>query len=103
MCFGTGSTRAAKQAGGPDTYAPAQLRLRLLGDFVLMCGEEVISINSTRIQLLLAYLALHRDAEQTRQQLAFLFWPSHPKLKLATTCVNSYTSFGSCGQQRTGG
>src|SRR5712691_4008009 len=51
------------------------LRLRLLGDFLLTCGDEVIGISSARIQSLLAYLALHRDAGQSRQQLAFLFWP----------------------------
>lgn len=51
------------------------LRLRLFGDFSLVCGDEVIGVSSARIQSLLAYLALHHDAGQTRQQLAFLFWP----------------------------
>jgi DNA-binding SARP family transcriptional activator/predicted ATPase len=40
-----------------------------------MCGDQVIGISSARIQSLLAYLALHRDSGQSRQQLAFLFWP----------------------------
>ena len=33
------------------------------------------SINTMRLQSLLAYLVLHRDAPQQRQHLAFLFWP----------------------------
>lgn len=32
-------------------------------------------VNIARVQALLAYLVLHRHAPQTRQQLAFLFWP----------------------------
>src|SRR5712691_1717181 len=55
--------------------ASGPLRLRLLGDFLLMCGDEVIGVSSARIQSLLTYLVLHRDAGQTREQLAFLFWP----------------------------
>jgi hypothetical protein len=69
---------AAEQAVGPDNLAtvPAPpLRLRLLGEFLLVCGDEVIGISSARIQSLLAQLALHRDVGQSRQQLAFLFWP----------------------------
>jgi hypothetical protein len=49
------------------TTPPEPLRLRLLGDFVLTCGDEVIGVTSARIQSLLAYLALHRDATQSRQ------------------------------------
>jgi len=71
-------TTGAEKTGVEDNggMAPAHpLRLRLLGDFLLMCGDEVIEISSARIQSLLAYLALHREAAQTRQQIAFLFWP----------------------------
>lgn len=52
------------------------LRLRLLNDFSLVCGESpVTGLTSARGQSLLAYLALHRQAPQRRQELAFLFWP----------------------------
>jgi DNA-binding SARP family transcriptional activator len=52
------------------------LHIRLLGDFSLASGEEpVAGVNTPRPQALLAYLALHREAPQARQQLAFRFWP----------------------------
>ncbi|MDQ3699784.1 MAG: AAA family ATPase, partial [Chloroflexota bacterium] len=52
------------------------LRLRLLNDFCLVCDEgPVTGLTSARGQSLLAYLALHLQAPQRRQQLAFLFWP----------------------------
>jgi DNA-binding SARP family transcriptional activator/predicted ATPase len=52
------------------------LHLRLLGDFSLIYNDQqVTSLNSTRLQSLLAYLVLHRDVPQQRQHLAFLFWP----------------------------
>jgi DNA-binding SARP family transcriptional activator/predicted ATPase len=52
------------------------LRVRLLGDFRLRCGNEPAAVvSSPRLQSLLAYLVLHRDAPQLRQYLAFLFWP----------------------------
>src|SRR5690242_4300281 len=53
-----------------------QLRIRLLGDFALyLDGALVTSVKSARLQSLLAYLLIHRDAPQTRQHVAFLFWP----------------------------
>src|SRR5207248_2404899 len=52
------------------------LHLRLLGDFSLIYADrQVTSLNTLRLQSLLAYLVLHRDAPQQRQHLAFLFWP----------------------------
>ncbi len=56
------------------------LHIRLLGDFSLLYNDQQItSLNSTRLQSLLAYLVLHRDAPQQRQHLAFLFWPDTPE------------------------
>jgi DNA-binding SARP family transcriptional activator len=53
-----------------------RLDIRLLGEFaVLYGGTPLTSINSQRLQCLLAYLLLHRDAPVARQRLAFLFWP----------------------------
>ncbi len=52
------------------------LQIRLLGEFsVAVDGESVNGLNSARIQSLLAYLLLNRATPQSRQQLAFLFWP----------------------------
>jgi predicted ATPase/DNA-binding SARP family transcriptional activator len=52
------------------------LQIHVLGDFrIIYDGEPVTSVNQMRLQSLLAYLLLHRDAPQSRQQLAFLFWP----------------------------
>jgi DNA-binding SARP family transcriptional activator len=68
----------AEHGDGSDNPAAVPspvLRMRLLGDFSLRCNDHIIGISATRIQSLLAYLALHRDAQKTRQQLAFLFWP----------------------------
>ncbi|MDQ2715571.1 MAG: AAA family ATPase [Chloroflexota bacterium] len=52
------------------------LHLHLLGDFLLVSdGAPVMSINSPRLQSLLAYLILHRTAPQDRSHIAFLLWP----------------------------
>src|SRR6266436_1192774 len=52
------------------------LHIRLLGDFSLIYGDrQVTSLNTMRLQSLLAFLVLHRDVPQQRQHLAFLFWP----------------------------
>jgi DNA-binding SARP family transcriptional activator len=52
------------------------LHIRLLGDFRLRYGQTVItSLDSPRLQSLLAFLLLHRDAPQSRQQVAYRLWP----------------------------
>ena len=54
----------------------AVLSIGLFGDFSLVYGDQpVIGMNTARLRSLLAYLVLHQDAPQLRQQLAFLFWP----------------------------
>src|SRR4029453_2689231 len=64
---------------------PPTLHIRLFGDFSLVYGEEpVTSINTPRLHSLLAYLALHRDAPQLRQHLAFLFWPDTSEAQART-------------------
>ncbi|MGH2502118.1 MAG: AAA family ATPase, partial [Ktedonobacterales bacterium] len=51
-------------------------QIQLLGDFRLTWDDRPAQgINTPRLQSLLAYLALHRDALQLRQRIAFLFWP----------------------------
>ncbi|GHO82168.1 SARP family transcriptional regulator [Dictyobacter formicarum] len=52
------------------------LHIQLLGDFSLIYADrQVTSLNTMRLQSLLAYLVLHRDIPQQRQHLSFLFWP----------------------------
>lgn len=54
----------------------ARFSVRLFGEFQLDGADATwINANSPRLQALLACLVLHRDAPQTRQQLAVLFWP----------------------------
>src|SRR5436853_5335164 len=55
---------------GPTLY------IQLFGNFSLLYGDQQItSFTTTRLQSLIAYLALQRDVPQQRQHLAFLFWP----------------------------
>ena len=52
------------------------LHITLLGGLRLVYGAEPITqVNTGRLQALLAYLLLHRQVPQSRQQLAFQFWP----------------------------
>lgn len=52
------------------------LHMNLLGDFRLVYENKLVtSLESGRLQELLAYLALHRHAPQSRQYLSFVFWP----------------------------
>ncbi len=52
------------------------MHIRLLGEFSLIYGDRpVTTVNTARLQALLAYLVLHRDAPQLRYHLAFQFWP----------------------------
>ncbi len=55
---------------------PTNLDVQLLGEFHLLYdGRPLTAFFQGRIQALLAYLLLHRDVPQSRQRLAFLFWP----------------------------
>lgn len=52
------------------------LHVQLLGSFRVTRGnDQVVDLDQPRLQFLLAYLLLHRDAAISRQQLAFAFWP----------------------------
>jgi DNA-binding SARP family transcriptional activator/predicted ATPase len=70
--------RPARRPSAVAPAAPGRLRLRLLGSFSLGAtggDRTAIAIASARARSLLAYLALHRDAPQPRQQIAFALWP----------------------------
>jgi DNA-binding SARP family transcriptional activator len=48
------------------------LHIQLLGEFRLIDGDTpVITVNTPRLQSLLAYLLLHAGAPQRRQHIAF--------------------------------
>ena len=52
------------------------LEIRLLGEYtVALDGCTVHDLDTARLQALLAYLVLNRGAPQSRQRIAFLFWP----------------------------
>jgi DNA-binding SARP family transcriptional activator len=53
-----------------------RLHIHLLGDFRLdYDGTVLTTVNTVRLQSLLAYLVLHRHTPQSRSHLAFLLWP----------------------------
>ena len=65
------------------------LHVHLLGDFRLVYGEEpVTSVKPARLQALVAYLLLHRDALQLRHHVAFLFWPDSTEAQALTNLRN---------------
>jgi DNA-binding SARP family transcriptional activator len=66
-----------------------RLDIRLLGEFaVLTDGVPLTTINSQRLQCMLAYLLLHRDTPVARQRLAFLFWPDSTEAQARSNLRN---------------
>lgn len=56
------------------------LHVQLLENFRLVYDDALIqSVNTPRLQSLLAFLILHAGAPQSRQHLAFLLWPDTPE------------------------
>lgn len=54
----------------------AKLEIHLLGEFSLTDNDAPLTtVNTQRLQELLAYLVLNRHAPQARQRTAFLLWP----------------------------
>ena len=61
---------------GEESRVDPMYQIRLFGDFQMLSAEGTgISFDSLRLQSLLAYLVLRRNASPTRAQVAFLFWP----------------------------
>ena len=64
---------------------PPLVRIRLLGELSLdVGGTSIAPFESARVESLLAYLVLHRDAAQSRQRLAFLLWPDSTERQART-------------------
>ncbi|HIK15554.1 MAG TPA: AAA family ATPase [Leptolyngbyaceae cyanobacterium M33_DOE_097] len=52
------------------------LHIRLFGEFCLIANNvPITAVNSERLQALLAFILLHRDTPQARQQIAVKLWP----------------------------
>ncbi|HWE53438.1 MAG TPA: BTAD domain-containing putative transcriptional regulator [Bryobacteraceae bacterium] len=52
------------------------IRISVFGNLrIHFGGRPVTSVNTNRMQSLLAYLVLHSDTPQPRERLAFLLWP----------------------------
>lgn len=65
------------------------LHIQLLGTFRLHLGGMCLSaLHAPRIQALLAYLVLHRDAPQLRRTIAFSLWPSSTEAQALTNLRN---------------
>ena len=63
--------------------------IHLLGDFRLIYGgKPITTVVQARQQAFLAYLLLHRHAPQSRQHLAFLFWPDATEAQAYTNLRN---------------
>ncbi len=66
------------------------LKVQLLGGFQISWHEgSVAGFNNMRLQSLLAYLLLHRHAPQSRQSLAYLFWPESGDSQARTNLRNA--------------
>ncbi len=78
-------TQAVQKPHDRHDVAMSVLQVNLLGGFRLAYGSKLVtSINTPRLQSLLAYLVLHRNAPQSRRHLAFLFWPDSAETQART-------------------
>jgi len=61
------------------------VRIELFGSLQITCGEQNIArINTNRLRSLVAFLVLHIDSAQTREQLAFRLWPESSESQART-------------------
>lgn len=64
------------------------LHIQLLSDFHLEYDWELLdTVNTARLQSLLTYLVLHRDAPQPCQHLALLLWPDSTEAQASTNLL----------------
>jgi predicted ATPase/DNA-binding SARP family transcriptional activator len=62
--------------------------VRLFGQFRLLVGATAVAVRSQRLQSLLAYLVVHRQAPVARAHLAFLLWPVSTEAQALTNLRN---------------
>ncbi len=61
------------------------MHIRLFGNLTITLeGRPVTTVNSSRLQSLIAYLILHGGAAQPREHLAFLLWPASSESQART-------------------
>lgn len=66
------------------------LHIQLFGEFCLTYNDvPLTAFNTPKLQLLLAYLVLHREAPQSRQTVAYLFWPESNDSQARTNLRNA--------------
>ncbi|MBX3015361.1 MAG: AAA family ATPase [Caldilineaceae bacterium] len=66
------------------------LQIQLFGEFRLAQDDvPITAFNTPKLQLLLAYLLLHRAAPQARQGLAYRFWPDSNDAQARTNLRNA--------------
>src|SRR6516164_6049866 len=61
------------------------MRINLFGNLrISSSGQPVTSVNTSRLQSLLAYLILHGESPQPRERLAFVLWPGSTESQART-------------------
>src|SRR3569833_1877971 len=61
------------------------MRIQLFGNLsVTIDGQSLPGLNTSRLQSLLGYLALHADTPQPREMLAFTLWPASKESQART-------------------
>lgn len=67
------------------------LNIKLLGEFRLIYSDTpVTTLNTPRLQALLAYLLFHRAIPQARRQIAFCFWPDSSEKQARTNLRHQF-------------
>jgi len=83
------TTAEESLVSGTITQIHPAMTLHLLGDFQLILGDTPLMVlDLPRLQSLLAYLALHSHAPQSRAHLAFLLWPDSNEFQARTNLRN---------------
>src|SRR5580693_4858454 len=60
------------------------MRISLFGNLRISSDDrQVTTVNTNRLQSLLAYLVLHGDAPVPRERLAYLLWPASGEFQAA--------------------
>src|SRR5580704_6370253 len=61
------------------------MRISLFGNLrISFAGRPVTTVNTNRLQSLIAYLILHSDVPEPRERLAFILWPASSESQART-------------------
>ncbi len=79
------SAAIAKSADEQPSTAVFPIRISLFGNLrISLAGRPVATLNTNRLQSLIAYLVLHGDVPQPRERLAFMLWPASSESQART-------------------